>query len=117
MTVSDAVSRGRLAGSNIMEDKAKDVLSSLSSRQSLELFKLLGSFIVSRSKSCRLNERAAKHEDVFLSTQLQWRDTVHFSGPLGFFTMSHYHTGVGSFERKSSGLPNSIGTTRIFSPE
>lgn len=57
--MSDAISRGRLPGGDILQEAARDVLSSLSARQSLELFKLLSGFIVSCCKSSRFNERAA----------------------------------------------------------
>lgn len=70
VTMSDDVSRGRLAGGDILSDKSKDVSSSLSARQSLELFKLLGGLIVSRCKSSRRNDG-----DDLLSMQLSCRDT------------------------------------------
>lgn len=59
VTMSDAISRGRLPGGDILQDAARDVSSSLSARQSLELFKLLSGFIVSCCKSSRFNERPA----------------------------------------------------------
>lgn len=74
VTMSDAISRGRLPGGDILQDAARDVSSSLSARQSLELFKLLSGFIVSCCKSSRFNERPATMK----TTSSQCSDSSRF---------------------------------------